>query len=100
VPLVLLSSGRVSEGAGRTVEVKWDGCRAQLRYDRCSISLRTRNDRECSGEFSELAAIGEVLGRHRVTVDGELGVPARRRATGFRPASRASRWQRSKPGNR
>jgi hypothetical protein len=34
--------------------------------------LRTRNGRECSVDFPELAEIGSVLGKHRVTLDGEL----------------------------
>jgi bifunctional non-homologous end joining protein LigD len=53
-------------------EVKWDGCRAQLRYDGRSVSLRTRNGRECSEDFPELAAIADVLGKRQVTLDGEL----------------------------
>jgi ATP-dependent DNA ligase len=69
---MLLTSGHVRDGAGWTLEVKWDGCRAQLRYDGHSVSLRTRNGRECSQEFPELAAIADVLGRRRVTLDGEL----------------------------
>jgi len=47
-------------------------CRAQLRYDGCSVSLRTRNGRECSEDFPELAAIADVLGKRWVTLDGEL----------------------------
>jgi bifunctional non-homologous end joining protein LigD len=69
---MLLTSGPISESAGWTFEVKWDGCRAQLRYDARSVSVRTRTGRECSEEFPELAAIAEVLGRRCVTLDGEL----------------------------
>jgi bifunctional non-homologous end joining protein LigD len=52
--------------------IKWDGCRAQLRYDRRTVSLRTRAGRECSDDFPELAAIAKALGDRRVTLDGEL----------------------------
>ena len=69
---MLLSPGGVPDGDGWVLEVKWDGCRAQLRYDGRSVSLRTRNGRECSGDFPELAAIAAALGRHRVTLDCEL----------------------------
>ena len=44
-----------------------DGCRAQLRYDRRSVSLRTRNGRDCSVDFPELEAIPGVLAKPRVT---------------------------------
>jgi ATP-dependent DNA ligase len=40
VPPMLLTSGAVPDEAEWTLEVKWDGCRAQLRYDRGSVSLR------------------------------------------------------------
>ena len=69
---MLLTSGAIGGGEAWTLEVKWDGCRGQLRYDRRTVSLRTRTGRECSAEFPELAAIAGVLGNHRVTLDGEL----------------------------
>ncbi len=72
IPPMLLSSGTAPGGAGWTLEVKWDGCWAQLRYDGRSVSLRTRHGRECSGDFPELAAIAGALGKRRVTLDGEL----------------------------
>ena len=69
---MLLTAGRVPDSEDWTLQLKWDGCRAQLRYDTQTVSLRTRNGRECSADFPELAGIAEVLGRHRVTLDGEL----------------------------
>jgi len=69
---MLLTSGALPSGDAWTFEVKWDGCRAQLRYDGRSVTLRTRNGRECSADFPELAAIASVLGNRRVTLDGEL----------------------------
>jgi len=69
---MLLTTGAVPEGEGWALEVKWDGCRAQLRYDGRSVSLRTRHGRECAGDFPELAEIAGALGDHRVTLDGEL----------------------------
>src|SRR5437763_16288205 len=68
IPPMLLSSGDVPGGDGWTLEVKWDGCRAQLRYDGRSVSVRTRNGRECSADFPELAGIAGGLGKHRVTL--------------------------------
>ena len=60
---MLLTPGPVPNGEAWALEVKWDGCRAQLRYDGRSVSLRTRNGRECSAEFPELAAIAAALGK-------------------------------------
>jgi len=99
IPPMLLSSGPVPAGEGWTLELKWDGCRAQLRYDRGLVTLRTRNGRECSESFPELADIADVLGKRRVTLDGELvclrpdGRPdfarLRPRLTGQRPLAPA-----------
>jgi bifunctional non-homologous end joining protein LigD len=94
IPPMLLSSGALPDGDAWTYEVKWDGCRAQVRYDGRSVSLRTRHGRECSADFPELQEIASVLGKRRVTLDGELvcldadGRPdfarLRRRLTGSR----------------
>jgi hypothetical protein len=61
-------------------------------YDGSTLSLRTRSGRECCEDFPELAAIAGNLGKHRVTLDGELVclrddarpdfAPLRRRLTG------------------
>ena len=72
VPPMLLTTGAVPDGEDWALELKWDGCRAQLRYDGRAVTLRTRNGRECSTDFPELGAIAEALGKHRVTIDGEL----------------------------
>jgi bifunctional non-homologous end joining protein LigD len=69
---MLLTSDVVPAGEAWSLELKWDGCRAQLRYDGRSVTLRTRNGRECCEDFPELADIAGVLGRRRVTLDGEL----------------------------
>src|ERR1700749_3930790 len=54
---MLLTSGALPSSDAWTFEVKWDGCRAHLRYDGRSVSLRTRNGRECASDFPELAEI-------------------------------------------
>jgi bifunctional non-homologous end joining protein LigD len=69
---MLLTTGAVPDGEAWTLELKWDGCRAQLRYDGRSVSLRTRHGRECSADFPELQEIGSLLRERRVTLDGEL----------------------------
>jgi hypothetical protein len=72
IPPMLLTSGPVPDGDQWALELKWDGCRAQLRYDGRSMSLRTRNGRECSEDFGELTGIAAALGKRRMTLDGEL----------------------------
>ena len=62
---MLASSGPVPGGQAWALEIKWDGCRVQLHHDGRSISLRTRNRRECSAHFPELAEIGGALGTRR-----------------------------------
>jgi bifunctional non-homologous end joining protein LigD len=69
---MLLTTGEVPDGDGWALELKWDGCRAQLRYDGRAVTMRTRNGRECSEDFPELSAIARALGKRRVTLDGEL----------------------------
>src|SRR3954451_2602990 len=72
---MLLSSGRPAPDAvaGRAVEVKFDGIRAQLRVDGArGWCVRSRPGRDCSGQFPELAALAETLAPHRVILDGEL----------------------------
>jgi hypothetical protein len=41
VPPMLLTSGAVPDGVEWALEIKWDGCRAQLRYDGWTVSVRT-----------------------------------------------------------
>jgi bifunctional non-homologous end joining protein LigD len=72
IPPMLLTSGTLPSSDAWTFELKWDGCRAQLRYDGRSVSVRTRNGRECSEHFPELAAIAGPLAKRRVTLDSEL----------------------------
>jgi bifunctional non-homologous end joining protein LigD len=54
------------------LEVKFDGMRAQLRWDGRSLCVRSRPGRYCTGEFPELGGLAEALGRRRAILDGEL----------------------------
>jgi bifunctional non-homologous end joining protein LigD len=54
------------------VEVKWDGIRAQLRFDGRRVCLRSRPGRDCTDQFPELVEIADVLGSRSVILDGEL----------------------------
>lgn len=72
VPPMLLTTGAVPDGEEWALELKWDGCRAQLRYDGRAVTLRMRNGRECSADFPEVTVIAGALGQRRATLDGEL----------------------------
>jgi bifunctional non-homologous end joining protein LigD len=54
------------------LEVKWDGMRAQLRYDGRRVCLRSRPGRDCTDEFPEIAEVAGALGRQPVVLDAEL----------------------------
>ena len=87
VPPMLLTAGAVPDGERWSLELKWDGCRAQLRYDGRAVTLRTRNGRECSADFPELLDIADALGERRVILDGELVCLRQRRSPGLRATS-------------
>ena len=65
VPM-LASAGPAPTDAGWALEVKWDGMRAQLRYDSRRVCVRSRPGRDCTAEFPELAAIADALASRRV----------------------------------
>ena len=79
------------------LEVKWDGMRAQLRYDGRRLCVRSRPGRDCTDEFPELRVVAGALGGRCVILDAELvclghdGKPdfaALRNRIGHRPAGR------------
>jgi bifunctional non-homologous end joining protein LigD len=56
-----------------SLELKWDGMRAQFRVARDgSWCLRSRPGRNCSDQFPELAAVAITLDGREVPLDGEL----------------------------
>jgi ATP dependent DNA ligase domain len=69
---MLARSGPIPDGDDWALEVKFDGMRAQLRWDGRGLCLRSRPGRDCSVEFPELQAIADALGSRRVILDGEL----------------------------
>ena len=57
---------------GWAMEVKWDGIRAQLRFDGGTVCIRSRTGRDCTAQFPEVAAIAGQLPGDGVILDGEL----------------------------
>ena len=69
---MLATSAPAPTGQRQAMEVKWDGIRAQLRFDGRTLRVRSRSGRDCTSEFPELDVIGERLGARRLILDGEL----------------------------
>jgi bifunctional non-homologous end joining protein LigD len=53
-------------------ETKWDGMRAIAIIDRDGLKLMSRNDRDVSVSFPELAPIAEATGVTQLVLDGEI----------------------------
>lgn len=69
---MLATGGLAPIGVAWAMEVKWDGIRAQLRYDAGGVCLRSRPGRNCTAEFPELAELHDTLAGRNVILDGEL----------------------------
>jgi bifunctional non-homologous end joining protein LigD len=54
------------------LEVKFDGMRAQVRFDGHKLCVRSRPGRDCTTEFPELEGIKGALAGRRVILDAEL----------------------------
>jgi bifunctional non-homologous end joining protein LigD len=53
-------------------EVKWDGVRAIAYSSPGAIRLESRNRKEITGRYPELAALNRALGAHSAILDGEI----------------------------
>ncbi len=53
-------------------EMKWDGIRAVLYVEGGRVRVMTRNDRDVTGTYPELQALGEALGSRQCVLDGEI----------------------------
>jgi bifunctional non-homologous end joining protein LigD len=71
---MLAIQGRLPEGrAGEwAYEVKWDGARAIAFAEGGRVGLRSRNDKDITATFPDLAHMAEHLGMSAVILDGEI----------------------------
>lgn len=53
-------------------EIKWDGLRAIVYIDKDTVTLISRNLKDITPQYPELAALGKALGRQQVILDGEI----------------------------
>ena len=85
---MLATAGPLPPDEGCTFEAKWDGVRALARWDGTRFALHTRNGREATGTYPELAGIGPSLGATAAILDGEVvalderGLPSFQRLQG------------------
>ncbi|MEX2659924.1 MAG: non-homologous end-joining DNA ligase [Acidimicrobiales bacterium] len=85
---MLATAGRLPPDDGHTFEAKWDGVRALARWDGETFAIHTRNGREATAAYPELAGLGPALGDTPVVLDGEVvafderGLPSFQRLQG------------------
>ena len=70
---MLASIGRMpTDESGWTFEVKWDGVRAVGYVEDGGLKLESRNLRDITPRYPELAGLGEALAGRRAVLDGEV----------------------------
>jgi bifunctional non-homologous end joining protein LigD len=75
LPLVrpmLATLGPLPRAPGWGYELKWDGVRAVAYLDKGRLRLMSRNDRDITVSYPELAELLEALPRGRLILDGEI----------------------------
>jgi bifunctional non-homologous end joining protein LigD len=71
-PMLAVQGALPKDGASWAYEVKWDGARAIVYSEGGRVTVRSRNDRDVTTSFPELADLGEFLGMSPVVLDGEI----------------------------
>jgi bifunctional non-homologous end joining protein LigD len=69
---MLATLGDLPTGTGWAYEFKWDGVRAVSYLDAAGVRLFSRNDRDVSGSYPELAELARLLAGRRAVLDGEI----------------------------
>src|SRR4051794_11593227 len=73
VPPMLASIGRMpADESGWTFEVKWDGVRAVAYVEDGGLKLESRNLRDITSRYPELAGLGDALDGRNAVLDGEV----------------------------
>jgi bifunctional non-homologous end joining protein LigD len=71
-PMLAVQGTLPKNDASWAYEVKWDGARAIVYSDGGRVTVRSRNDRDATATFPELAELGEFLGMSPLILDGEI----------------------------
>jgi bifunctional non-homologous end joining protein LigD len=70
--LAVLAAGLPPDQQHYGFEFKWDGIRAIAYVDGERVRLQTRNHKDVSGRYPELAPLAAALGGRRAVLDGEI----------------------------
>jgi len=70
--LAVLAAGLPPDQDRHAFEFKWDGIRAICYWDGAGIRLQTRNRKDITPRYPELAALREPLRGRRAVLDGEI----------------------------
>jgi DNA ligase D len=71
-PMLAVQGTLPHDDASWAYEVKWDGARAIVYSEGGRVAVHSRNDRNVTTTFPELAELGEFLGMAPVVLDGEI----------------------------
>jgi bifunctional non-homologous end joining protein LigD len=72
VPSMLATLGALPTGADWAYEFKWDGVRAVTYLQPPALRVVSRNDRDITATYPELAGLAGLLADRRVILDGEI----------------------------
>lgn len=73
IPPMLATAGDLpTDEEGWAFELKWDGIRALAFIEGGRLRLVSRNGRECTDAYPELAGLAAALGSRQVVLDGEV----------------------------
>jgi len=70
--MMAVSASRLPDGAEWSYEVKWDGYRAQAVKNDSAVSLASRNLKNITRQFPEVARVARLLHARSAVVDGEI----------------------------
>src|SRR6516165_10305607 len=70
--MMATAAATLPRGSEWTYEVKWDGYRAQIVKNGPVVSLASRNLKDVTGQFRQVAAAAREVGADAALIDGEV----------------------------
>jgi bifunctional non-homologous end joining protein LigD len=70
--MMAVSASRLPDGADWSYEVKWDGYRAQAVKNDSAVSLASRNLKNITRQFPEVARVAGLVNARSAVLDGEV----------------------------
>jgi bifunctional non-homologous end joining protein LigD len=72
IPPMLATPGTLPPGPGWAYEFKWDGVRAVVYIGKAGVRILSRNERDATASYPDVAAAMGVLGGRPMILDGEI----------------------------